>query len=239
MKKFLTAKKVIFLLIFGALALIANQINFSAVVGTKNQFFTLFQFLGPIAGAFLGPIFGPIAILLSELADHLIQAKVFSLINLYRLTPMLFAAFYFGTIKSKNKWITRANMFVPLAAIIAFIAHPVGRQVWFFSLYWLIPIIVRLKWFKNILYLRSLGATFTAHSVGGAAWIWTVPMTAGQWITLIPIVAYERFLFAAGIAVSYVVLNTALDKLDQKWKLPVLKIEKEYIISRKLFRLHG
>jgi hypothetical protein len=59
---------------------------------------------------------------------------------------------------------------------------------------------------------------------------------------LIPIVAYERLLFAAGIAGSYVVLNTILDKLIEKfkWKIPldVLNIDKNYILSKKLFKLH-
>ena len=79
---------------------VGNRINFSAVVGAKNQYFTLFQFFGPIAGSFLGSIFGVVAVLFAELADFLIVGKAFSLINIIRLTPMLFAAYYFG---SKNK----------------------------------------------------------------------------------------------------------------------------------------
>jgi hypothetical protein len=130
---------------------------------------------------------------------------------------MLFAAYYFG---SKTM---RLNVTVPMIAIIAFIAHPVGRHVWFFTLFWTIPIIVRMlpqRYANNVL-LKSVGATFTAHAVGGMLWIWTVPMTAEQWILLIPVVIYERLLFAGGIAASYLALNAVFAKALAIMKLNV------------------
>src|SRR3989338_4892778 len=184
--KLFTKKRFIFLALFAALVFIGNRINFSALVGAEKQYFTMFQFLGLI--------FGSVSVLIAEIADYFISGKAFSLINIVRLTPMLFASYYFGT---KRKSI---SVIVPLLAIAAFVLHPIGRTVWFFSLYWTIPIIVKMlpkKYSQNVL-LKSLGATFTAHSVGGAAWIWAIPMTAGQWIALIPVVAFLQLLFAAG-----------------------------------------
>lgn len=233
MKNIITKKRIIFLLLFIAMVFVGNRLNFSGLVGTNNQYFTFFQFFGPIAGSFLGSIFGVIAVLAAEIADFLIVGKAFTLINLVRLTPMLFAAYYFGT-KKKS-----LSIIIPLMAIAAFVLHPVGRQVWFYSLFWTIPIIVMIlpkKYSANVL-LKSLGATFTAHSVGTAAWIWSIPMTAEQWIMLIPVTAYERLLFAAGIAGSYVVINTVLDKLTEKfkWNIPagVLHIDKNYSLAKK------
>ena len=55
-KKIFSTKRIVFLLVFMAMVFIGNKINFSAVVGANNQYFTLFQFFGPIAGSFLGPI---------------------------------------------------------------------------------------------------------------------------------------------------------------------------------------
>lgn len=239
MKNIFTKKRIIFLLLFVVMVFIGNRINFSALVGAEKQYFTLFQFFGPIAGSFLGPIFGIMSVLGAELADYMLVGKAFTLINIIRLTPMLFAAYYFGT-KKKS-----LSIIIPLIAIAVFVLHPIGREVWFYSLYWAIPIIVIVlpkKYSGNVL-LKSLGATFTAHSVGGAAWVWTVPMTAEQWIMLIPVTAYERLLFAAGIAGSYVVLNTLLDKLIEKfrWNIPadVLHVDNKYLLSKKLFRLHA
>lgn len=238
-KNIFLKKRLIFLILFGIMVLIGKRINFSAVVGTENQFFTLFQFFGPIAGSFLGPLFGVVAVLGAELADFLLASKTWSLINIIRLTPMLFAAYYFG----KKK--LNISVIVPLIAMTLFIVHPIGRYAWFYSLYWTIPVIVTIlpKKYSNNLLLRSLGATFTAHSVGSVAWLYIVPMTATQWIALIPITAYERLLFAVGIAGSYIVLNTILDKLSEKlkWKIAgdILYIDKHYIISKRLFKIQA
>lgn len=231
MDKILTTKRLTFIAIFTVLVLVGKQINFSPLVGAENQFFTLFQFFGPIAGGFLGAIFGAIAVLFASLIDFFVVGKEVSLINILRLSPMIFAAYYFGT-KKKN-----LSVIVPIIAIIAFVSHPVGREVWFFTLFWTIPIIAKVipqKYADNII-PKSLGATFAAHAVGGAFWIWTIPMTSGQWIALIPIVIFERLLFAGGIAISYIAFNAILDKvLDLfKIKIPVdvLRLDKKFTIK--------
>ena len=232
-KKIMTKKGFVFLILFSALAFAGQRINFSALVGTDNQFFTLFQFFGPIAGSFLGPVVGVAAVLIAEAANFFAVGSEWTALNLVRLLPMLFAAYYFGVNKDKIK----VGIVVPLAAIALFVLHPIGRQAWFFSLYWTIPIIVKIlpqKYSQNA-FLRSLGATFTAHSVGGAAWVWTVPMTANQWAGLIPVVAYERILFALGITGAYILFNTLLDKLDSRLTSDAVHIDKKYVLSRRWF----
>jgi len=229
-KQIFTKKGIIFFVIFILMVLIGKRINFSPLIGAENQFFTLFQFFGPIASGFLGPVIGVLTVLFAEVGNFLISRGEWTVINLIRLTPMLFAAYYFGTKRNK------INIVVPLIAMALFILHPVGRQVWFFSLYWLIPVIVKVvpRFSKN-LFAKSLGATFTAHAVGGAAWIYTIPMTASQWLTLIPIVAYERLLFASGIALSYLAVNAVLAKIDTKLTTGFVNISKKYLIKN-LFR---
>ena len=228
LNKLITGKGIMFLLIFSILVFIGDQINFSKLVGAENQFFTLFQFFGPVAGAFLGPVVGVLSVLIAEISSYFVAGKEFTLISILRLTPMLFAAWYFGTKKDKISFL------IPVLAIAAFIAHPVGRQVWYFSLFWTIPIIIKLlpKRYSERVFLRSLGATFTAHSVGGAMWNYIVPMTPAAWIALIPIVIFERFLFASGITVSYIGLNTLLDRLGAKIKAGYLNVDKRYVLFR-------
>jgi len=122
---------------------------------------------------------------------------------------MLFAAWYFG---SKNKFVGLA---VPLLAILAFNLNPVGRSAWYFSLYWLIPVACYfIK--ERFLFARALGATFTAHAVGGAAWVWAFSLPKAVWVGLIPVVAMERAMFAVGIMVTYVAINNILAVLDNK-----------------------
>ncbi len=219
----LTPKQIFFILLFSILVLVGSQINFSAVLGTENQFFTLFQFFGPTAGAFLGPIVGAGSVLLAELINFVFVGKEFSIINVIRLTPMLFAAAYFG-MGIKNRKVVAA---VPLLAMLAFWLHPVGQEAWFYALYWLIPIAATLK--PNLVG-KSLGATFTAHAIGSVAFLYAVPTTAALWIGLIPIVALERGLFSLGIAVSYIALNTVMAKLN----LPVFQVDPRYVLSKKL-----
>lgn len=206
------------------LVLVGSQLNFAPILGVENQFFTLFQFFGPTAGAFLGPVIGAASVLLAELVNFVFVGKELSIINVIRLTPMLFAAAYFGMKSLKNKRIVAA---VPLVAMVAFWLHPVGQEAWFYALYWLIPIVATLK--PNLI-TRSIGATFTAHAVGSVAFLYAIPTTPALWIGLIPIVAMERGLFSIGIAGSYIVFNTVMAKLH----LPVFEIDKRYIVTKKL-----
>lgn len=229
--EFFTTKRMFFLALFAIFAFITQKINFSGLVGAENQFFTLFQFFGPIAGAFLGPVVGVLAVFFAEAADFLVVGKELTWINIMRLAPMLLATYFFAT---KGK--ATLKIAAPLISIALFVLHPVGREVWFFALYWTIPVIMTMlpKKYSNTVPAKALGATFTAHAVGGALWIWTIPMTAGQWIGLIPVVAYERLLFAAGIAVSYVVLNIALDKTLKAFNYnatDVLNIDKKLTLK--------
>ncbi len=79
LKNIFSAKRVTFILLFATMVFIGNKINFSPVLGVDNQFFTLFQFFGPIAGAFLGPIYGITAVLGSELLDFFLTGTAISL----------------------------------------------------------------------------------------------------------------------------------------------------------------
>jgi hypothetical protein len=110
-----------------------------------------------------------------------------------------------------------------------FIIHPVGAQAWYYSLYWLIPVAASLL--PENLLLRSLGATFTAHAVGGVIWLYTLPSTPGFWTALIPVVAFERIVFAAGIAASFVVFNTVLHKLENRVPQDVVAIDYRYALG--------
>lgn len=208
MKTYLTKRNILFITIFAALGLLALQVPFTQLVGSKVKF-TLFDFFGPIATGFIGTVPGVIAVFLMQFVNFLIHgAEVVDTGTIIRFFPMLFAAWYFGH-KSKFNWI------VPLVAIIAFVAHPIGRTVPYFAAFWLIPMAMYFLR-ERFLLARALGATFSAHAVGGALWIWVFALPKAVWVGLIPVVAVERALFAVGIAVMYVVLNNVLAFLVKK-----------------------
>lgn len=119
---------------------------------------------------------------------------------------------------------------VPALSIISFNLNPVGRSVWFYSLFWLVPYIV---WpiRERFLIARSLGATMTAHAVGGAIWIWAFSLPATVWTSLIPIVIVERSIFALGISANYVLFNNIGAFLTSKKLLPKgITINKKYLV---------
>ncbi len=212
-------KKLFFLALFTIVGFLALQVPFNKLAGS-NVSFTLFDFFGPIAGAFLGPIYGIASVLAVEVVNILVKHSPWTTGSIIRLFPTLFAVYYFAVIHKKttgNPWI----LVVPFVAIFAFLAHPTGRQVPYYTLFWLIPFIAYR--FRNNLYMRSLGATFTAHAVGGAAWIWAFNLPASVWQGLIPVVISERLLFAAGITVSFIVVKYTLNYLAVKKILPRLE----------------
>ena len=212
-------KKLIFLALFSFLSFVSLQIPFNKLAGS-NVSFTLFDFFAPITGAFLGPFYGIATVLAVLVTNNLLKDVSWTTGTIIRLFPTLFAIYYFAVISKKNsKWI----LAVPLIAIIAFLAHPNGRQVPYYTLFWFIPLIAYR--FKNNLYIKSLGATFTAHAVGGAAWIWAFNLPASVWNSLIPVVISERLLFAAGIAASFVLTKKVLAYLALRRVLPEIPLK--------------
>ena len=212
-------KKLLFLALFTILGFVSLQVPFNKLAGS-NVSFTLFDFFAPIAGAFLGPIFGVGSVLAVEIVNNLVKQTPWTQGAIIRLFPTLFAVYYFAVINKKttgSPWV----LVVPFIAIFTFLAHPIGRDVPYYTLFWLIPFIAYR--FRNNLYMRSLGATFTAHSVGGAAWIWAFNLKASVWQGLIPVVISERLLFAAGIAGSFVIVKHVLNYLAEKKILPRLE----------------
>lgn len=213
-------KAVIFVIIFAALGLLLMQFPLTQLAGSSVKF-TLFDFFGPVAAGFIGTIPGLVAVAAMQLGNFLLHgAIVVDAGTIIRFFPMLFAAWYFG---KKG----RAVLIVPVLAIIAFNLHPIGRSVWYFSLFWLIPLLAHR--FYKFLPARALGATFTAHAVGGAAWIWTFNLPASVWNSLIPVVAMERAMFAFGICATYLVLNNLMYLLENKFAFLQPLIDHHYV----------
>lgn len=216
--------KLLFIFLFSLLGLISLQIPVSKIIGT-NQSFTLFDFFAPTTGLFLNSLPGAISVLLVKIFDLLFVKKIIDLVGILRLLPLPLAAYYFGS-KSKLKGLMAGF------CILLFILHPVGRQAWIYSLYWLIPMIAAL--FPRRLFLKSLGSTFTAHAVGSTIFLYAFKLTPSVWLSLIPITFMERFSFAIGIDASYFVFNLSLNYLAKLLKLKSFKlvVKNQYLPSK-------
>ena len=220
--QFITKKNVLFITIFVILGFIALQIPVAQLAGSKVKF-TIYDAFAPVAGSFIGSIPGAIAVFLMQFFNFLVHgAQIEDAGTVIRFFPLLFAVLYFA---KKGK----VNIIIPVLAIAAFIAHPIGRTVWYFSIFWLIPIAAHF--FRDrFLLVRALGATFTAHAVGGAPWIWVFALPAPVWNSLIPVVITERLLFALGISGSFILVNNLLGFLEKKHLLNIgFYIDQKYL----------
>lgn len=217
--------KIIFLILFAILGLIFLQIPINFLAGSKVKF-TLFDLFAPVSGAFVGTGLGLFAVLGAQIANILTHGSVVDKGVIIRLFPTLFAVWFFAKKDSRQ-------LLIPAIAIISFNLNPVGRSVWFYSLFWLVPYIVwPLR--ERFLIARSLGATMTAHAVGGAVWVWVFNLPASVWISLIPVVIVERFIFALGISAHYILFNNIGAYLTEKKLIPSgFIVNKKYLISDK------
>jgi len=226
-QQYFTTRVLLFTAIFAVAGFAALQIPVTQLAGSGAKF-TAFDAFAPLSGAFVGSIPGVAAVLFMQAANFLVHgAQVQDIGTIIRFFPMLFAVLYFA---KKGK----LNLLVPLLAMAAFIAHPIGREVWYFSLFWTIPIAAYFLRDRFLL-ARALGATFTAHAVGGAAWIWAFSLPGAVWNSLIPVVIVERLLFALGIAASYVVITNVLYALERKKILKLgFSLDHKYLLPWKL-----
>lgn len=200
------------LILLIAIILFAN-IKVSKILGS-NEVFTLIEFIGPISMVFLGPIAGIAAVIFGK--GFSMGALSFGIFDVGRIISMPVAALYFAYYRDK-KWIS----IIPILAIVAFILGPNGSgTVWYYSIFWFIPAIVAYMNTKN-LFLRSLGATFSAHAIGSVAFLYAFAPDPVIWNTLIPIVIVERVLFALGISGSYMVVAALLKSLFPKKNISI------------------
>lgn len=215
--------------LFVGLGLISLQIPFSQLVGSKVQF-TLFDLLAPTSGAFLGSTFGIAAVFLMQVVNLTMHG--FANIDkgtVIRLFPILFGVLFFSrAVKRNSAWL----LLIPLASIISWNLNPIGRSVWYYSLFWTIPLMVYPAVSKSLV-ARSLASTFTAHSVGGAVWIWAFSLPAAVWQGLIPVVALERLIMTLGICASYILMNNVISILSTRISLfKKFSLEKKFIFVK-------
>ncbi|MCX6807056.1 MAG: hypothetical protein NT135_02990 [Candidatus Berkelbacteria bacterium] len=220
-------KKLLFVVLFIILGLIALRIPFTHIVGSKSTF-TAFDFMAPITGGFLGSWFGVLAVLVVELINFFIKGMHLDVTTFVRFFPMLFAAIYFGTKR-------REIGLVPLVCIVLFLIHPIGRQVYYYPLaFWLLPALLVLL--KKRLLANSLGATMTAHAVGSTAFLYAFNLPVNVWKSLMTIVPFERLTFALGIALSYLVINNVLNYLVEKQHISLFQplVNQKLVFSKAL-----
>jgi hypothetical protein len=215
-------KTILAVMFFTALGVIAVNIPYVefSLRGTDANF-GFFDSFGPAMTGVLGMGAGLVVIFISRFVEFVQNGFSLELVEILRFLPVLFGGLYFVAKREyKNNLMKKfspiiISFVVPALCMLAFIVHPTGRQVWYYSLYWLIPMAAYFFHEKST-FIRSLGATFAQHAVGGALFIWAVPIPAEVWMALVPVVIVERLIIAGGMTLTYEVILKVKEVLQKQ-----------------------
>lgn len=199
MKQPAVLRKSIFAFINVVVIKLFSFAKFSFILGSYSAFFSMTATIMPIVGWVGGMQTAFFTFALSMIIRLLSGSFPLHFLAFY--VPGLFAAYSLSTTSKIAKVIPS------LLCIFLFICHPIGASAALYSLFWVIPIFCAFYLPQNI-FAKALSSTFIAHAVGSVIWLYTVPMSANQWLMLIPIVMVERFFFAFLIVVGYKVVSS-------------------------------
>jgi hypothetical protein len=184
---------------FGLLKLL----KLGKIMGRPFSYFTATNVITPALGAHI-PARELLGVTGLRTALYLITGNTLSFFKFLYHMPSLTGALYFRTMLDGQAAYQHRLMHaaVPLICMALFISNPVGGQAWVYSLYWIIPVVLAIMPRTNV-FLSALGSTFTTHAVGSVLFLFCTPMTASFWLALMPVVLFERLLFASGITGAY------------------------------------
>jgi len=173
-------------------------IKLSYIVGSYCMFFSGSSVILPVAGLYAS--WPCLALVFLFRSAH-------SLLN-----PIYFITHYFpgmGAALSMrfNHWMI--SVATPAVCMMLFMMHPVAGQVWIYSCYWLIPMIIYFLEQRTgpMYFLTALRSTFIAHALGSVIWAYLKPITVAQWQLLLPIVVLERLVFAGSITICCMTID--------------------------------
>lgn len=203
-----TIFKFIFTIFSSLLFLYFTKVKVGPILGTQMKF-SLSVFFGPTLSKIFGIGYGIATIIFTHLIGLVTGIyKIKAVKDYFTFLPIIFAGIYFSRIFKGNKKL----IIIPLICILLFVINPIGRTVWFYSGFWLIPIIISL--FKDKLdkilkiplfkiYGYSLGSAFVDHAIGSVIYLYLLKIPANFWIEAIPMTVVERLMIAAGIELCY------------------------------------
>lgn len=167
---------------------LARALPFNWIIGSDFVMFSFSSIFAPVVALQCGLIW--------------VSCFFFSL-KLWTTSSLVYLCLHRLPLILSAQAFVRSNVLIsigaPLLCMILFMVHPVGGQVWIYSLYWIIPMVLYM--INQSLWSRALQASFIAHAVGSVVWLYTKSIPAEIWLSLIPIVAIERLIMAGGIVI--------------------------------------
>ncbi|MFZ2455116.1 MAG: hypothetical protein WAX07_01380 [Candidatus Altiarchaeia archaeon] len=190
--------------LFVLLEFILLKYDLIRIIGVAGASFPAAAAFAPAVSGIIGYAAFPI-ILLTNTSYALVNGaslnRAFLLILVSMGLPLACASLYFGR---RNVRV----LAIPAACMIAFWLHPVGSQVWYFALLWLVPAAIHYMHGARIgPVLDGIGAAFVDHSVGSVLYLYALDIPAAAWQAAFFQAVFERLTFGLGIAASYYALK--------------------------------
>lgn len=169
-------------------------LKFSFIFGSKAAFFSASSATAPLIGFFGSRSSATLVFALRSII-HAISFGV-SATTLFYHVPTFFSTLY---LSEKS---TLAKILIPLACIALFVAHPVGMQTSWYTIYWMLPIAVAAFSIDSI-FLKSLASSLVSHAVGTVIWLYAGLLSVETIHTIATIAWLERLLFALTLTSAY------------------------------------
>lgn len=185
---------------------VSKAFKFSYIIGSKAAFFSLSQAIAPVIGFYASSSSVFIVYALRTLVHFFVLGL--SAASFFYHVPTLFAALYI----SQESRITKA--LIPVVCILLFLAHPVGLQTAWYTLYWVLPLIVAFINTKSI-FMRALASTLVSHAVGTLIWLYAGLLSAESIVAVATIAWLERLVFALALTAAYYGINYCLSLLEK------------------------
>jgi hypothetical protein len=178
-------------------------LKLSKILGYRFSFFSASQLITPVLGAEISAQEFVVITALRTILHLSVQTSL-TIFGLLYYVPTFIGALYFKAALAHSSSLTSKIMRIlaPLACMALFVSTSVGSQAWVYSLYWLVPVVITLLPHRSI-FLSALASTFMVHAIGSVLFILSTPMVPAFWLGLLPIVALERCMIAAGITGLY------------------------------------
>ncbi len=186
-------KKIIFSGLYGAFIQGIARIPLTAIIGTPFASFSLATGLTPVAGFFGGNLAGLIVYFARCLTAFALTHSLFTWVH---FLPTLGGSLYL----SAHSQLFKASLV--LSCITSFLLHPVGFSSWYYTLYWLPPLVLSIVSVRSI-FMRACASTLTTHAIGSVLWLYTHETNPLFWKSLMSLVWIERLMFALLMTAAY------------------------------------
>ncbi|MFA5364218.1 MAG: ECF transporter S component [Candidatus Bathyarchaeia archaeon] len=198
-----TSKGIALIAVFAALHTILSSLPFTITIGVSGSI-TLGVVSAPLIGIILGPISGGISVLIGSVIGMFINPSgaVFGFLS---FLPATIGALSAGFMITKRGYISAAML---TTAILAFYAHPYGREAIVYPFMHIIAVVVALLfstklavWSTDLSNIKKLSigipiaafvGTLSDHIVGSSLAIWMFDLQAEIWNSIIFIYPVER-----------------------------------------------